>query len=355
MKKEDLQLIPKCPGIYKITNTINNKSYIGQSINLKRRLNQHLTLWNNPRVKKYLYSAIAKYGIENFKIEILEILEMEITDELKTLLDKYEVYYISKFKTFGEGYNETKGGENILGVFHTKSVRLRISQSLKNYYNSPEGQLFLSRFKKQSFGFNYKENYFIEASSRVKLSDVLRNRGYNISPTLISHCIVGINNYVFDFVFGNTKEECLEKLKFFQTENAKHSSAFAPNYNKYFEYLKEIVDKNGYLPKIEDIAKHYGRANTTIIGWNKHIPNIKLDKHHNRLMLEGYSNSNIEYDLTINKKINKYSIFIISENKTLIVTSKEGGEYFNIKPNSFIKLTKNKSPYKNNYIISKYS
>ena len=31
-------------------------------------------------------------------IEILEILEMEITDELKTLLDKYEVYYISKFK-----------------------------------------------------------------------------------------------------------------------------------------------------------------------------------------------------------------------------------------------------------------
>jgi len=51
MTKEEIKLIPKCPGIYRIINTINNKSYIGQSINLKRRLLQHYNLWNNSRIK----------------------------------------------------------------------------------------------------------------------------------------------------------------------------------------------------------------------------------------------------------------------------------------------------------------
>lgn len=351
MTKEEVELIPQCPGIYKITNIINNKSYIGQSINLKRRLNQHLSLWNNPRINKYLYSAISKYGIENFKIDILEIFTMELTEKLKDLLNSSEIYYISKFKSFGDaGYNETKGGESNIGVFHTKAVRLKISQSLKAYYKSTKGKLRLSKYEKAAYGYNYKEKYFIEAESRSKLSSLLKEKGYSISSTTISKCIIGLANYNSDFVFGNTKEECLKKLDFFKTKNAKHSSALAPDYTAYFEYLKTIVDKNGFLPKLEDIAKHYNRATTTIIGWNKHVPSIKLNKYYNRLMLEGYSNENIEYDVKI--KTNKYSIFIISENKTLFVSSEEGGKYFNITRNSFIKLVK-KPIYKNNYIISK--
>lgn len=60
-------------GIYKITNLINNHSYIGLSSNIEKRIKDHIAHayckkeWNKP-----LYCAFRKYGIENFKWEILE-------------------------------------------------------------------------------------------------------------------------------------------------------------------------------------------------------------------------------------------------------------------------------------------
>ena len=76
-------------------------------------------------------------------------------------------------------------------------------------------------------------------------------------------------------------------------------------------------------------------------------------------MLVGFYNENIEYDINeYNKKqserwVNKYSIHIISENKTIYVSSEEGGKYFNITSRSFRKLTSRKNPYKKNFIIKK--
>lgn len=358
MTKEEIKLIPKCPGIYRIINTINNKSYIGQSINLKRRLLQHYNLWNNSRIKKCLYSAFLKYGIENFKIEILEYITEEINEELYNQLDILEIFYIKKYNTYGEnGYNETKGGEKHLGCNHSKRIAQKISNSLKEYYKTHK---WLLSENKYTYGYNYKEKYFIEAISRTLLSKQLKERGFNISPTKICNCAVGNINYYLNFVFGNSKEECIEKLKWFNSEKAKYSSALAPNYEQYLEYLKTIVDKNGYLPKISEIAKHYNRAETTICGWNKHISEyIKLDKSHNRLMLIGFSNENIEYDINeYNKKqserwANKYSIYIISENKTIYVSSEEGGNYFNITSRSFRRLTSREVPYRENFIIKK--
>ena len=55
--------------VYKITNLINGKSYIGQTINIERRFKEHC-------IKHYNYvslinNAIKKYGSSNFKIEQL--------------------------------------------------------------------------------------------------------------------------------------------------------------------------------------------------------------------------------------------------------------------------------------------
>ena len=55
--------------IYKITNKINNKIYIGQTNNIKRRFNSHK---NNKR--SVISKAINKYGVENFTFEIIEII-----------------------------------------------------------------------------------------------------------------------------------------------------------------------------------------------------------------------------------------------------------------------------------------
>ena len=88
--------------IYKATNKINGKCYIGQTKNLGRRIRDHI------RDKKSVISqAIRKYGVVNFKWCILEICFSQ--EEL----NEKEQWYIKHFNSFGEsGYNLTIGGEN---------------------------------------------------------------------------------------------------------------------------------------------------------------------------------------------------------------------------------------------------
>lgn len=95
-------------GIYKITNTINGKSYIGQSNCIQRRFAQHKSPYEqNRHSNKPLYKAFLKYGIENFKFEIIEECPIE-------KLNEREQYWISFYKTLTHqnGYNITCGGEN---------------------------------------------------------------------------------------------------------------------------------------------------------------------------------------------------------------------------------------------------
>lgn len=94
-------------GIYKITNLINQKSYIGQSINIEKRWVTHKYESINDKQKAYNYSihqAFRKYGIDNFSFEILELLPKE-------KLNEKEIYWINFFDSYNNGYNETMGGD----------------------------------------------------------------------------------------------------------------------------------------------------------------------------------------------------------------------------------------------------
>ena len=97
--------------IYCYTNLINGKKYIGQTINPKQRFNQHKSSAFNPKDIDYeapLHRAFRKYGIENFKYEILA--KAETIEEL----NKLEIYYISFYNTQEKGYNIESGGRNCL-------------------------------------------------------------------------------------------------------------------------------------------------------------------------------------------------------------------------------------------------
>lgn len=96
-------------GIYKITNKINNKCYIGQSVDVEKRITTHF--WaafreNLPSYNNHLYQAIRKYGEENFDYVILKTLK----EPDKVSLDKLEQYYIKKYDSFHNGYNMNEGG-----------------------------------------------------------------------------------------------------------------------------------------------------------------------------------------------------------------------------------------------------
>lgn len=91
--------------IYKITNTLNNKIYIGQTIKtVQKRFTQHKNNSNKEYFSQIvLYKAFNKYGIENFVCEEIE----EVTNDK---LDERERYWINYYDSYFNGYNSTLGG-----------------------------------------------------------------------------------------------------------------------------------------------------------------------------------------------------------------------------------------------------
>lgn len=98
----------KVCGIYKITNKINGKCYIGQSNDIHRRWKQELA--PNAKLNPHLARAFEKYGIDNFEFEIIE-------ECSRNQLNEREQFYIEIYHTINPefGYNKTLGGDGNLG------------------------------------------------------------------------------------------------------------------------------------------------------------------------------------------------------------------------------------------------
>ena len=122
-------------GIYLITNIINNKKYVGQSTDIQRRWKDHIRFSSDQDKNIYcpkLYRAINKYGIDNFKFEVLEDLSSVSGD-----ITEREEYWIKYYDTVNSGYNSvypTKVlvGENNPNVTLTYLQVLDIMDLLRN-------------------------------------------------------------------------------------------------------------------------------------------------------------------------------------------------------------------------------
>lgn len=99
--------------IYKITNDVNGKVYIGQtSFSIEKRFKQHLKEYKKERCEKRpLYSAIRKYGPEHFHIEMIEETDQPL---------EREKYWIKYYNSYGNknGYNATMGGDGKSYIDH---------------------------------------------------------------------------------------------------------------------------------------------------------------------------------------------------------------------------------------------
>jgi len=127
-------------GIYKITNLVNGKVYIGQSRDIEKRWNKHRWASHN----SHLRAALDKYGFENFSFEILE----ETTQDT---LNEREEYYVKLYEATDplRGYNKIEGGiqgrptiesrkrmsESHLGKPHphTEEQNRKLSEALKGH------------------------------------------------------------------------------------------------------------------------------------------------------------------------------------------------------------------------------
>jgi len=111
--------------IYKITNIINNKVYIGQTVRtLKKRMNEHFR--HNITI---IDKALRKYGKSSFKIEIIDN-----ANNIEELNEK-EIYWINYFECMvPKGYNQCYGGGNSKGYKHKEKFKKKMRDSKRNAY-----------------------------------------------------------------------------------------------------------------------------------------------------------------------------------------------------------------------------
>lgn len=137
--------------IYKITNKLNNKIYIGQTIKERAtdRFSQHRYLANHIDQENsisYLHRAMHLQGVDNFSFEVIEQVENE-------QLNEREKYWISFYNSLApNGYNLTEGGAGTIGYSRPQSVeeKEKRKQSNKNFYiQHPEAKQIVSERTKK--------------------------------------------------------------------------------------------------------------------------------------------------------------------------------------------------------------
>lgn len=114
----------KICGIYKITNKVNGKVYIGQSRDIEKRWKEHKRAadLNCP----LLYKAINKYGVENFSFEIQEICTEDLLNDREIYWIKY--YNSCVFFDNGYGYNCNEGGASGCGFTPSEETRMKMRE-----------------------------------------------------------------------------------------------------------------------------------------------------------------------------------------------------------------------------------
>lgn len=125
--------------LYKLTNKINNKVYIGQTININKRFSSHKSSIENNKPTQVIHRAIIFYGKENFDWNI--IATCRSLDDANSLEEILIIQYQSHI-SMGRGYNVSLGGKN---ASKSEEFKKQISSKLKGHPVSQETRNLISK------------------------------------------------------------------------------------------------------------------------------------------------------------------------------------------------------------------
>lgn len=278
--------------IYKITNKVNGKSYIGQTrytVEFRWRQHQH------KKDNTHFHCAIAKYGAENFTVETLE--ECDLAE-----MDSREIFYIAKFDTYNNGYNSSTGGDGMKG--HSRVLTDDKYDEIKGLYLSGfssnkiadlyhvdkatiqkllkamgvklrSNKLNINRQEFEELVRDYKTGYSLKQlakrydCSAVGLKEYLERKGVKLREKYdIMKDKESQTDLIRKYVDGENTDELLREFHCSYTifcrilsENGvarKRSKNMTPE-----QCLKAIELFNGGM-KVPDIAKQFGYEKSTI-------------------------------------------------------------------------------------------
>lgn len=117
-------------GIYSFINTTNNMQYIGSSVNLHKRLKEHLS---GSKSNKVLQRALKKYGLQNFNFIVYEFISnLENTKNIINI----ETSYIASFD-FDSLYNFKANASSLQGYKHTEEAKAKMRRRFSDKTKHP--------------------------------------------------------------------------------------------------------------------------------------------------------------------------------------------------------------------------
>ena len=275
--------------IYKITNMINNKVYIGQTTkSLEQRLKTHKR--DSISKNSYFYQAVRKYGWDNFSAEIIED---NITD-IDTLNEReqYWIKYYNSFLDKTKGYNSTSGGKNYTMTREEREKRrYRVLGNKNPMYGkpSPNKGKKLSEEHKKKISLANKNNKRDRTSennpSSKPIINITQNQYfdsitdachfYNISHTAIMNHLKGKSNTCIGCKWRYAKKE--EKELYLKSNSKTSQNNIKREKKSYY-----ILEKDCYCCSAVEVGKIIDCDNSFI---SKKFRNFEKNKYQ---IIKGY-------------------------------------------------------------------
>lgn len=234
--------------IYKWVNLITGKVYIGQTQNFYNRMKQYHKKGATPK----LQSAIEKYGIENFDIEVIELCDIEHLNEREQYWMDYYCSYQSDY-----GYNISPTAGTTRGIKYSLEVREKISAIVK------ERAVHLYGEKNGMYGKHHTEETLKKMSDHSKQmwenpeyrqAQSERMSGENnyfygkhlygeLNGRYGTHCTEETKEKIRQALLGKPNLACSMKVRCVETgEEFDSMTAVAKAYNTYASAIKLAVD-----------------------------------------------------------------------------------------------------------------
>ena len=265
----------KYSGIYIITNTINDKVYVGQAQDLYIRTKHHILDERNPLLKK----AFKKYGLDKFTINVLEKCEIEKLDDREQYwMDYYEVTNRDK------GYNICPIAGSTRGVKKSQEERKQMSErasqrigDLNPFYGKEHSEETKEKIRKR------KLNQKVSEETKLKLSQAHTGKKFSEERKMaISKGLKGKKR---------TKEHCehISESKMGSTLSEEHKASisktirekidkgeidYSDRYRKVNQIDKKTNEVLNTFESISEVAKYLGRKDAN------HVSDVCKHKEH---------------------------------------------------------------------------
>lgn len=230
-------------GIYKITNLINNKIYIGQTTNFVKRKREHINnLIIGNHVNKHLQSAWNKYGKYCFTFELVELCERDsLTEREQYWIDYYggidsiNVYNVRDAGDSGTFSKETRAliSTKLKGRHHTEATKLKIKHTSLGRHHTEEAKRKIGEASK---GKKYMLGRHLSEETKKKISEKLKGRP---APNKGSHVSEETRKKIGEASRNRIRRRWTEEEKLAQSKRLKGNPA--PNKGKLTGTSKKVL------------------------------------------------------------------------------------------------------------------